>query len=81
MYDIIVCGAGAAGFCAAVAAAGMGMRTALIKKYNTPGGIFTVLGNNFIDRFNSPFRKENKMVIAGIGREFVLRLHKERSFE
>ena len=77
MFDIIVCGAGVAGFCAAVAAARMGMKTALIEKYNTPGGILTVLGNNSIDQFNNPFRKENKMVIAGIGWEFVLRLHKE----
>ena len=77
MYDIIVCGAGVAGFCAAVAASRMGMKTALIEKYNTPGGILTVLGNNSIDQFNNPFRKENKMVIAGIGWEFVLRLYKE----
>ena len=61
MYDIIVCGAGVAGFCAAVAASRMGMKTALIEKYNTPGGILTVLGNNSIDQFNNPFRKENKI--------------------
>lgn len=76
-YDLIVCGAGSAGFCAAVAAARLGIKTALIEKYNTPGGILTVLGNNSIDQFNNPFIAENKMVIAGIGWEFVLRLHKE----
>lgn len=76
-YDIIVCGAGSAGFCAAVAAARNGRKTALVEKYNTPGGILTVLGNNSIDQFNNPFLKERKMVIAGIGWEFVLRLHRE----
>ena len=76
-YDIIVCGAGCAGFCAAVAAARMGAKTALVEKYNTPGGILTVLGNNSIDQFNNPFAAEKKMVITGIGWEFVLRLHKE----
>ena len=76
-YNIIVCGAGSAGFCAAVAAARKGMKTALVEKYNTPGGILTVLGNNSIDQFNNPFIQERKMVIQGIGWEFVLRLHKE----
>ena len=76
-YDIIVCGAGSAGFCAAVAAARMGAKTALVEKYNTPGGILTVLGNNSIDQFNNPFIHDKKMVITGIGWEFVLRLHKE----
>ncbi len=76
-YNIIVCGAGSAGFCAAVAAARLGMKTALVEKYNTPGGILTVLGNNSIDQFNNPYIPERKMVIQGIGWEFVLRLHKE----
>ena len=76
-YDIIICGGGSAGFCAAVAAARMGAKTALVEKYNTPGGILTVLGNNSIDQFNNPFIPEKKMVIGGIGWEFVLRLHRE----
>ena len=76
-YDIIVCGAGSAGFCAAVAAARLGAKTALVEKYNTPGGILTVLGNNSIDQFNNPFIPDKKMVITGIGWELVLRLHKE----
>lgn len=77
LFDIIVCGAGPAGFCAAVAAARMGMKTALVEKYNTPGGILTVLGNNSIDQFNNPFIPHRKMVIGGIGWEFVLRLYRE----
>ena len=77
IYDVIVCGAGSAGFCAAVAAARMGAKSALVEKYNTPGGILTVLGNNSIDQFNNPFIQDKKMVITGIGWEFALRLHKE----
>ena len=76
-YDIIVCGAGSAGFCAAVAAARLGARTALVEKYNMPGGILTVLGNNSIDQFNNPFIQEKKMVIGGIGWELVRRLHRD----
>ena len=76
-FDILVCGAGSAGFCAAVAAERMGMRTALVEKYHTPGGILTVLGSNSIDQFNNPYIAERKMVIGGIGWEFVLRLHQD----
>lgn len=77
MYDVIICGCGSAGFCAAIAAARMNMKTAIIEKYNTPGGILTVLGNNSIDQFNNPFIDKNKMVIKGIGWEYVLRLNKD----
>lgn len=76
-YDVIVCGAGSAGFCAAAASARMGMKTALIEKYNMPGGILTVFGNNAIDQFNNPYIREKKMIIAGIGWEFVKRLERE----
>lgn len=75
-YDVIVCGAGSAGFCAAVACARMGVKTALVEKYTAPGGILTVLGNVSIDQFNNPFIKDRKMVIEGIGWELVLRLYK-----
>ncbi len=76
-YDVIVCGCGSAGFCAAVAAARNGAKTALIEKYFTPGGILTVLGNNSIDQFNNPFKKDKKMVIRGIGWEFVMNLYRD----
>ncbi|MFR2563237.1 MAG: FAD-dependent oxidoreductase [Anaeromassilibacillus sp.] len=38
-YDVLVCGAGCAGFCAAVQAARAGMRTALVEKYGMPGAL------------------------------------------
>ena len=41
-YDVIVAGAGPAGICAAVAAARMGSRVALIERYGVIGGNLTV---------------------------------------
>jgi hypothetical protein len=76
-YDVIVCGAGSAGFCASVAAARQGLKVALVERYNTPGGILTVLGNNSIDQFNNPYKKDKKMIIKGIGWEFVQCLKKD----
>ena len=76
-YDVIICGCGVAGFCAAVAAARNGAKTAIVEKYSMPGGILTVLGNNSIDQFNNPFRKNTKMVIKGIGWEFVNHISKD----
>lgn len=40
-YDVIVCGAGPAGICAAVAAARRGAKTALLERYGIPGGNLT----------------------------------------
>lgn len=74
-FDVVVCGCGSAGFCAAVSAARNGCRTAVIEKYAMPGGILTVTGNNSIDQFNNPFVKGNNMIISGTGWEFVRRLH------
>lgn len=76
-YDVIICGGGCAGFCAAVASARTGAKTALVERYNCPGGILTVLGNGSIVQFNNPYIEENKMVITGIGWEFILRLYKD----
>lgn len=41
-YDVIVAGAGPAGICAAVAAARMGSRVALVERYGVVGGNLTV---------------------------------------
>lgn len=40
-YDVIVCGSGPAGICAAVAAARSGVKTALIERYGVLGGNLT----------------------------------------
>ena len=73
-YDVVVCGLGSAGFCAAVMCARLGLRCAALEKYHMPGGVMTVLGNNSIDQFNNPFADGDKLVITGIGWEFVNRL-------
>lgn len=76
-YDVIVAGAGSAGFCAAVQAGRAGLKVALFEKYGMPGGTLTVLGNNSIDQFNNPHRPVgDRMVIAGIGWEFASALAK-----
>lgn len=69
-YDVVVCGSGSAGFCAAVQSARAGMKTAIIEKYGMPGGIMTVMGNNDVAQFYA----HKKQVISGIGWEFILRL-------
>ncbi len=75
-YDVVVCGLGSAGFTAAVMCGRLGMKTAAVEKYNMPGGVITVLGNNSIDQFNNPFIPGDNLVIKGIGWEFVNRLAK-----
>lgn len=37
-YDVVVCGAGVAGFAAAVQSARLGARTALLERYGMPAG-------------------------------------------
>ena len=67
-FDIIVAGAGCAGFCAAVQAGRAGLRVALFEHFAMPGGSLTVLGSNSIDQFNNPHRPAgDRMIISGIG--------------
>ena len=68
-FDVVVCGCGSAGFCAAVSAARCGASVAVVEKYNCPGGILTVLGNNSIDQFNNPFKKDKKMIVKSFCRK------------
>mgnify|MGYP002570623189 CR=1 FL=1 len=62
-FDVVVCGAGVAGFCAAVQAARAGAKTALVERYGMPGGVLTVGGNNEIGLFY----RGSRPIIAGIG--------------
>lgn len=39
-YDVVVIGSGPGGYVAAIRAAQLGMRTALVEKYNTLGDVF-----------------------------------------
>lgn len=74
-YDVLVVGGGPAGFTAAIAAARNGAKTALIEKYAMAGGALTIMGNGSIDEFINPHIPGDRMVIKGIGWEFVRRLH------
>ena len=74
-FDVIVAGAGSAGFCAAVQAARGGLSVGLFEHFAMPGGTMTVLGARSIDQFNNPHRPVgDRMVIAGVGWEFVTEL-------
>ncbi len=76
-FDVIVAGAGCAGFCAAVQAGRGGLNVALFEHFAMPGGTLTVLGSNSIDQFNNPHRPVgDRQVIAGIGWEFVQELER-----
>ena len=76
-FDIIVAGAGCAGFCAAVQAGRAGLRVALFEHFAMPGGSLTVLGSNSIDQFNNPHRPAgDRMIISGIGWEYVRELER-----
>ena len=69
-YDIIVCGGGPAGFCAAIQAARAGAKTALVEQMAALGGTITTGGNPEIALFFA----EGRQIISGIGWEAVTRL-------
>lgn len=72
-YPLIVVGAGPAGFCAAVAAARMGVRTLLVEQYGALGGAMTLGGVPYPMCFSNGKRQ----VIAGVGWELIERLMKD----
>lgn len=69
-YDVVVCGAGPAGFIAAIAAAREGARTAIIERYGFAGGMATA----GIVAPLSVFTYSGDKVIGGIPWEFIERL-------
>ncbi len=69
-YPLIVVGAGPAGFCAAVAAARMGVKTLLVEQYGMLGGAMTVGGVPY----PMCFAAGGRQVIAGVGWELIERL-------
>lgn len=72
-FDVIVCGGGTAGFCAAIAAARMGAKTAVFERFGAFGGTMTVGG------VNAPalFHAHGRQIVAGIGWELMTRLAAE----
>jgi hypothetical protein len=75
LYDVVVCGGGPAGWVAAIAAARMGARTALIERLSFLGGAATA---NLVVPI-SGFYKNGERVIGGIPWEFIRRMEKEHA--
>lgn len=67
-YDVIVVGSDPEGIAAALSAARNGMKTLLLSKDNTPGGLYTLGALNFID---VPETRDGTLLVGGIYEEFV----------
>jgi hypothetical protein len=69
--DIVVCGGGPAGVCAAIAAGRSGKRTILIERYGFVGGMSTAA---LVYPWMTFHTVEGKQVIKGVGQEIIDRL-------
>lgn len=67
-YDVIVVGSDPEGIAAALSAARNGMKTLLLSKDSTPGGLYTLGALNFID---VPETRDGTTLVGGIYEEFV----------
>lgn len=67
-YDVIVVGSDPEGIAAAVSAARNGMKTLLLSKDSTPGGLYTLGALNFLD---VPETRDGTTLVGGIYEEFV----------
>ena len=72
--DVLVCGGGPAGFCAAIAAARAGAKVLLIEQTNCLGGIATAGGHNHLCLYTSWGSDER--VVGGVPFEMVERVVK-----
>ena len=70
--DVLVCGGGPAGFCAAVAAARAGAKTLLVEQANCLGGIATAGGHNHLCLYTS--WGSDELVVGGIPLEMARRV-------
>lgn len=66
--DVIVVGSDPEGIAAALSAARNGMKTLLLSKDSTPGGLYTLGALNFID---VPETRDGTLLVGGIYEEFV----------
>ena len=67
-YDVIVVGSDPEGIAAALSAARNGMKTLVLSKDSTPGGLYTLGALNFID---VPETRDGTLLVGGIYEEFV----------
>ncbi len=70
--DVLVCGGGPAGFCAALAAARSGARTLLIEQMSCMGGIATAGGHNHLCLYTSWGSEE--LIVKGVPHEMADRV-------
>jgi len=72
--DVVVVGAGPAGFAAAAAAARAGARTLVVERFGFPGGTATasLMGN--INGFRNQRKPDSTQTVKGIAAELILRL-------
>jgi len=70
--DVLVCGGGPAGFCAAIAAARAGAKTLLIEQMNCMGGIAAAGGHNHICLYTA--WDSHTRVVGGVPWEMVRRV-------
>lgn len=69
--DVLVCGAGCAGLCAALAAARGGAKTLLVERAGFAGGIITTVGLPYFDGI--AHKKDNRVVLGGLPLELLVR--------
>jgi hypothetical protein len=76
--DVLVLGGGAAGVCAAIAAARQGMEVILIESQGCLGGSRTATGVDTFYGFYTP-GEQSKRIVGGIPWEFVMQLTEEEA--
>ncbi len=76
-YDVIVCGAGPAGSCAAIAAAKQGARTLLIEATNAAGG----MGTMGLVSCMAPFSDQTKVIYYSLAVELMTRYKKRMNYD
>lgn len=69
--DVLVCGGGCAGLCAALASARNGAQTLLVERAGFAGGIITAVGLPYFDGI--AHKRDRKIVVGGIPLELLVR--------
>lgn len=69
--DVLVCGGGCAGLCAALASARNGAETLLVERAGFAGGIITAVGLPYFDGVAQ--KKDNRLVLGGLPLELMIR--------
>lgn len=76
-YDVIVCGAGPAGSCAAIASAKQGAKTLLIEATNAAGG----MGTMGLVSCMAPFSDQTRVIYYSLAVELMTRYKKRMNYD